>query len=78
MIREMKFIMKMMKNVIKTRSVFLGVLATMYEIFDHRWIEGVLTYTCDKSYSVVITHYVKNEKIGSLRIKTCVQRDLGS
>ena len=66
------------KNLIRTRSPVLAVLATAYEVLDHRWDGGVLRCPCSKpTLNLTIEVLYRGRVAGRLRVATCVDHDIG-
>jgi hypothetical protein len=68
--------LRLLANLVRTRSLFLAFYATAHEMMGHRWRGGALSCPCPK-YDVVITQLVDGRPRGRLRILTCARHDLG-
>jgi hypothetical protein len=60
---------RLLRNLIKTRSLLLAMFALLYEIEGHKWSGGMLVCP-HKVYDLTIKH-----SGGELKVKTCVSCD---
>ena len=68
--------LRLLADLVRTRSLFLAFYAAAHEVLGHRWRGGALSCPCP-SYEVVITQYVDGRPRGRLRILTCARHDPG-
>jgi hypothetical protein len=68
--------LRLLANLVRTRSLFLAFYAAAHEILGHRWRGGVLSCPCPR-YDVVITQLVDGRPVGRLRVLTCARHDPG-
>jgi hypothetical protein len=67
-----------LKNLLRTRSPVLAVLATAYEVLGHRWEGGMLRCSCERpQLNLVIEAIDRGRVVGRLRVSTCVEHDIG-
>ena len=70
-------IIRVLKNLFRTRTLALALWSIIYELCGHEW-EGN-TLTCQHpQYEVRIEHYQRGRLVGILKVKTCIICDLGS
>jgi hypothetical protein len=71
-------LLTIIKNMFRTRSPILAMLATAYEVLDHRWDGGVLRCPCSKpKLNLTIEVLDKGRVAGRLRVATCLDHDIG-
>jgi hypothetical protein len=71
-------LLTIIKNMFRTRSPILTVLATAYEVLDHRWDGDVLRCPCrEPKLNLTIEVLDKGRVVGRLRVSTCVEHDIG-
>jgi hypothetical protein len=71
-------LLTIIKNMLRTRSPILTVLATAYEVLDHRWDGGVLRCPCHRpKLNLTIEVLDRGRVVGRLRVSTCVDHDIG-
>jgi hypothetical protein len=71
-------LLTIIKNLIKTRSPVLTMLATAYEVLDHRWDGNILRCPCSEpKLNLTIEVLDRGRVVGRLRVATCVDHDIG-
>jgi len=71
-------ILKLIRNLLRLKYGGLAILATVYELMDHKFI-GVNELTCPHAdYKLIIEQYVRGRLVGKIIVKTCITCDIGS
>lgn len=68
---------KMLMNLFRTKTAFLAIYATLYEIMGHEWKQGKLVCEHPK-YAVRCEQYYQGKLVGIFEVETDICHDLGS
>lgn len=69
--------LKLLKNLFRLKYSGLAIFAMIYELTDHKWVDGKLVCP-HEGYALTIQQYVNGKFVGELKVKTCTACDLGA
>lgn len=70
-------LLKLLRNLLKLKHGGLAIIATVYEVMDHEWMDGKLACP-HEGYRLTIQQHVNGKLVGELKIKTCTSCDPGA